>query len=209
MNKEELQKRCKYYGIDQTNSIFSAYEEKWIDLMMNDSEQLNSYVQYYIRTGLEHFNEHDNTPIGIKAILWNRYESHDLMPTFEGFADWYSRQYIEKSPVELIKYCRYYKGEKKNPFIKFGNDSHILWNLEKYWVNAYSNGGNIVLSECLDEYKLANLTDFCSNDSTHITYKALLFNRYGKNCYSLSHAADSFKKLYTKYYCLDTSQPDK
>lgn len=125
MKKEEFIKYCKYYGKDN-DSLFSDYEEKWIELTLNDKESLNNLIQYYIRSGLEHFCEKDNTPIGIKAILWNRYESHDLAPTLECFADWYKRQYLG------FEFFFYFDGESNTPTKYECTKEQILWSAEKF-----------------------------------------------------------------------------
>lgn len=118
-------KYCKHYGKVKYETIFSGYEEKWIELSLHDKESLNDLIQYYIRSGLEHFCEYDDTPIGIKAILWNRYEHHDFAPTLEGFADWYKRQYLG------FEFFFYFDGESETPAKYDCTKEQILWRAEK------------------------------------------------------------------------------
>lgn len=94
---------------------------------------------------------------------------------------------------QLLKNCRYYKGEKECPK-GFDQNQQMLWFYESCWVR---NGAS---SECIDEYKAYGLGRFCENDGVSIGLKALLFNRYAKGAYSMSSAVDGFKDFYQRYY---------
>ena len=49
-------------------------------------------LEYYIRAGLSTFQMFDNTPITLKALLFNRY-SHWTMGDIDGFKEWYLTAY--------------------------------------------------------------------------------------------------------------------
>jgi hypothetical protein len=87
--------------------------------------------------------------------------------------------------------CRYYKGEKGSPY-KEQNKS-MLWYYEQVWINT---GKEFDTSE----YIAYGLKDFMSNDNVPITLKALLFNRYCKDCYSMASGVLEFEEFYHKYY---------
>lgn len=99
--------------------------------------------------------------------------------------------------IELIKYCRYYKGEEQNPYNDVDQDKAMLWMYEKCFV---MHGPRYDYSIYLSEYAVVGLTSFAKDDGVPIEYKALLFNRYVKTEYSLMDAAEPFKMFYLKYY---------
>lgn len=98
---------------------------------------------------------------------------------------------------DLLKYCRYYKGEEKSPFDKEDPGKDMLWFYEMCFV---MHGDRYDYSDYLDEYAVVGLTSFAEDDGVPIEYKALLFNRYCKTAYSMMDAAEPFKKFYLKYY---------
>lgn len=97
---------------------------------------------------------------------------------------------------DLLKYCRYYKGEKY--FVSTDPNIGNLWYYERAWVeDIYNNRYNDTL---IDEYIGAGLGLFSQFDGVPLTLQALIFNRYAKGCQSLSEAKEPFKKFYNKYY---------
>ncbi len=81
----------------------------------------------------------------------------------------------------------------------------MLWMYEKDWIvlmlrELSDSNGQLILDSYLDEYSLAGLSQFEAQDSVPITLKALLFNRYAKQSYSIVSAVESFKQLYKEYY---------
>ena len=98
---------------------------------------------------------------------------------------------------DLIKYCRYYKGEEQNPFDKFDQDKAMLWFYEMCFVK---HGQRYDYNDLLSEYAVVGLTSFAKDDGVPIELKALLFNRYSKTAYSMMDAAEPFKEFYLKYY---------
>lgn len=97
---------------------------------------------------------------------------------------------------DLLKYCRYYKGEDNSPF----DDPNLssLWYYEQTWVEDISS--NRYLDILIDEYVRSGLGLFAQFDNIPVTLKALLFNRYAKGCQSLSDAKKGFQEFYNKYY---------
>lgn len=96
---------------------------------------------------------------------------------------------------DLLKFCRYYHGEKDNPYE--GNEA-MLWDYERVWVREMMKDNSF--SEYLSDYLIYGLRDFSKFDHTPITLKALLFNRYARGAYSMQDAVEGFKDFYKIYY---------
>ena len=95
---------------------------------------------------------------------------------------------------DLIKQCRYYKGQKKCPV----STPSLFWNYERLWVEwtLDDNGtGAKELENMLKRYKDVHLENFQEYDGIPITLKAFLFNRY-------EHwtDGDGFEEWYQKKY---------
>lgn len=110
---------------------------------------------------------------------------------------------------DLLKFCRYYKGEKENPYDNEGQGEEqgetqnkaLLWQYERAWIEAnFSEDGKNMLMGYISEYASVGLAMFELHDDIPVSYKALLFNRYARTAYSIIYAAESFKKFYHKYY---------
>ena len=50
-------------------------------------------LEDYIRCGLGDFSKFDDTPITLKAILFNRYTKYNEMIDVDGFKNWYNKVY--------------------------------------------------------------------------------------------------------------------
>lgn len=98
---------------------------------------------------------------------------------------------------ELLKSCRYYKGEDDCPFRE--QNKSMLWFYECAWINEMLNNGNS-LSIAIEEYIRLGLGAFEQFDDIPLSLKALLFNRYGRTSQSMTEAVEPFKKFYKKYY---------
>lgn len=98
---------------------------------------------------------------------------------------------------ELLKFCRYYKGQEDSPFEE--QNKSMLWFYERVWVFEMLNNSDN-LSICIDEYIRIGLGPFESFDDTPLSLKALLFNRYAKGSQSLANAVEPFKDFYKKFY---------
>lgn len=99
---------------------------------------------------------------------------------------------------QLLKYCRYYKGEKECPDENI--EMYRYWNTERVWVERMLDKTYEFRDE-LHEYITAGLGEFEQFDSIPITLKAMLFNRFG---YwfdgTMLESIEPFKKDYIKYY---------
>lgn len=101
---------------------------------------------------------------------------------------------------DLIQFCRYYKGEKENPYNE--QDKALLWDYERIWISYnFSDNGRDVLAKYLEDYVGIGLSLFEIHDDIPVSLKALLFNRYAKYSYSLIDAVEPFKKFYKQMYC--------
>lgn len=107
---------------------------------------------------------------------------------------------------DLIQYCRYYKGERENPYEGKDQNKMMLWLYERTWVHdtmAVIARGDVNASESrnLDEYTAVGLAEFENADGVPITLKSLLFNRYAQgNMSSMMDCVEPFKKFYKRYY---------
>ena len=86
---------------------------------------------------------------------------------------------------DLLQYCRYYKGERENPYEGKDQNKMMLWLYERTWVHdtmAVIARGDVNASESrnLDEYTAVGLAEFENADGVPITLKSLLFNRYAQ-----------------------------
>lgn len=105
---------------------------------------------------------------------------------------------------ELMQICRYYKGEQNNPYDGKDQNKAMLWFYERCWVHdtskAQMQGNGNVYAEYEREYATYGLEQFNASDGVSMSLKALLFNRYGRDSYSMADAVDGFKEFYNKYY---------
>ena len=98
---------------------------------------------------------------------------------------------------DLIKKCRYYKGQKECP----ANAPTLFWNYERIWVEYTLKAEDENSFEArelklmLKRYKDVHLENIQADDGVPITLKAFLFNRY-------EHWTDgkNFEEWYLKKY---------
>lgn len=99
---------------------------------------------------------------------------------------------------DLLKFCRYYKGEDENPFS--GCPQFYIWVFEKDWVNEM--GPDNVVSENLSlvllRYISAGYADFEKHDDIPITLKAMLYLLMEKWNESIV-TKDAFADFYNKW----------
>lgn len=94
---------------------------------------------------------------------------------------------------DLLKYCRYYKGEKSPP----KEIKSTFWNYEKKWIEL-SDEDNIHLDEMITIYVSKGLGRFEHDDNVPLTLKALLFNRYSH--WNVNPNVNEFKQWYKTEY---------
>lgn len=102
---------------------------------------------------------------------------------------------MKKEDNSLLKFCRYYHGEKDcNSKDK---DIQMLFKIEKMWVDRMLSEDSD-FDALLDEYITFGLTSFSETDDVPVTLKALLFNRF--NQYNDRIDVDAFKTWYKRHY---------
>ncbi len=105
MTREELILDCRYYnGEDDppqgVDSLFWGYEQVWVKWMLEGGTNVENKVKYYTeRHRLPQLLPDDGTPLGLKAILFGRYEywsgGRDAADVLErGFKQWYLDKYV-------------------------------------------------------------------------------------------------------------------
>ena len=93
---------------------------------------------------------------------------------------------------ELIKQCRYYKGEEESPYEGVNQDKDMLWFYESHWVMSGTSEDMVS-----DYHRLHISTD---NISIPTSLKALLFNRFAKGYQSTQEAKITFPSFLARYY---------
>ena len=110
MTKEELILDCRYYnGEDEVpdtlpkgKEIFWDYERVWIKWILEGFGQLQKDINYFSEVyDLPHLlPESDGTPLGLKALLFNRYDhwvgfrSGTREDYAQEFKNWYLQYYV-------------------------------------------------------------------------------------------------------------------
>ena len=62
---------------------------------MKDCPDFGMQLEEYLRDGLRTFNMYDDTPVTLKAVLFNRFmQQAEGMATAKDFKRWYDRFYI-------------------------------------------------------------------------------------------------------------------
>ena len=110
MTREELILDCRYYNgeddvpdsLPEGKSIFWDYERVWTRWVLEGSDRLQQNIDYYsTEYDLPHLlPESDGTPLGLKALLFSRYEywncymggSKDKYA--QEFKEWYLDTYV-------------------------------------------------------------------------------------------------------------------
>jgi len=103
MTREELILDCRYYNGEETypegtDSLMWGYEEAWVRMVLENNPTLQKHIDYYSREfDLPNLlpEKEDGTPLGIKAILWNRLDYWSPYPTdANSFKKWYLENYV-------------------------------------------------------------------------------------------------------------------
>lgn len=105
MKREDYFQFCKYYkgedespygGKDQNKDMLWFYERLWTFDMINEhTEMIAEMISDYSRVGLAMFSIHDNTPVSLKAYLFNRYAkgSLSMVDAVDDFKRFYKKYY--------------------------------------------------------------------------------------------------------------------
>ena len=95
---------------------------------------------------------------------------------------------------QLLKYCRYYKGEKECPYESVRLT--LIFNQEKKWVEGMMNK-NYPMSDYLDTYYAYKMEDFEVFDDIPLSLKAYLYMFFLKgNELPLREDFEKFYKLW-------------
>lgn len=95
----------------------------------------------------------------------------------------------------LISFCRYYKGQDKDPYTN-DQEKSFMWVLEKGWVECYqSDEGKERLASYINDYSNDGLSQFEMRDNTPASLKAYLYNRFQQ-----WNEGDGFEQWYTDIY---------
>ena len=144
---------CRYYRgedkppVDNKESMFWHYECGWAS---GQHDNWDTELEELRRLGLsEWLHNNDGTAPDFKCLLFNRY-CHwiGLYGGTDDFLKWYDEYYVRPSLTnrqrrakerrpKLIAQCRYYKGEKENPFE--GTEDQMKWYYESCWVELLSD----------------------------------------------------------------------
>lgn len=96
MKKKDIETRllqyCRHYRGGDTEDRLAFYEKRWIELTVKSTEvhnELSKMIDEYIRYGLKDFQADDNTPVSLKALLFNRFDRPDA----QEFEEWYLKNY--------------------------------------------------------------------------------------------------------------------
>ena len=95
----------------------------------------------------------------------------------------------------LFSYCRYYKGEKTNPFPE-GDARALLWEYERTWCEMQTKK-DASMHDMMYDYNIHGLSDFEPYDGVPVSLKAFLFNRFS---HWIEANADAFKEWYNDTY---------
>ena len=110
MTKEELILDCRYYNgedevpasLPEGKEIFWDYERVWAGWVLEGNDRLQKNIDYYT----EEYDlpnllpECDGTPLGLKALLfsrydyWNGYMGGSKEAYAQGFKKWYLEKYV-------------------------------------------------------------------------------------------------------------------
>lgn len=125
MTKEELILDCRYYNgeeefpdsLPEEKAIFWDYERVWIRWNLEGFDRLQEDIDYFTEVyDLPHLlPSDDGTPLGLKALLFNRYDhwvgiygSQSREDYALNFKSWYIREYIagSKTHRQLINHLQ-------------------------------------------------------------------------------------------------------
>ena len=102
MAHEDAIRFCKYYKgeeqspySEQNESMLWFYEKAWVYELLNNGESFGLMLEEYLLVGLADFEKFDDTPITLKALLFNRYckTAQSMLSAVEPFKEFYHKYY--------------------------------------------------------------------------------------------------------------------
>lgn len=102
MEKKDLLHHCRYYSggdgkriSDPDKQTFYKVEKEWVNLVLNQNESeddlLSLSLSEYIMAGLKDFEKYDDTPLSLKALLYNRFTKYNERIDIGLFKKWYHK----------------------------------------------------------------------------------------------------------------------
>ena len=102
MKKSDIIALCRYYkgetqnpfeNKDQNKTLLWIYEQIWLEDMQNDNCTFTDLLTDYLDAGLRDFCKTDDTPITLKALLFNRFCKMQDRTDPEAFKEFYQKYY--------------------------------------------------------------------------------------------------------------------
>ena len=102
MEKKDFLPFCRYYKGEKEcpkdiKISFWEYERAWIDLSVDKDEMLGNMLDEYIAAGLSEFEMQDDTPIILKAYLFNRFCQYSERIDIDAFKKFYLNEYKKEA----------------------------------------------------------------------------------------------------------------
>lgn len=105
MDKKDLLHHCRYYKgedniktTDPDKQTFCKIEKEWVELTLSNKKEqpdiLSDVLNEYILAKMREFEQYDDTPITLKALLFNRFIKYNERYDIETFKKWYRDKYI-------------------------------------------------------------------------------------------------------------------
>lgn len=98
MEKKDLLHHCRYYKgsgdikiSDPDKKVFCKIENDWVNLTINQDDLLSEVLSDYIVAGLKDFEKFDDTPLTLKALLFNRFTKYNERVDIAAFKKWYQK----------------------------------------------------------------------------------------------------------------------
>lgn len=111
MKREDAISFCRYYNGNSKNDIendlnpetqtIKKNERAWVELVTHDdlTDELSERLSEYLSAGLREFEKFDDTPITLKAVLFNRFIKYNERYDIEAFKKWYLDSYIKNGKI--------------------------------------------------------------------------------------------------------------
>lgn len=99
MEREDYLRFCRYKGENDSpyksgiDPLLWDYERAWVEWSLSRDNYLARMLTDYLNAGLRGFENMDNTPLTLKALLYNRYDHWNQVGP-EGFKRWYREVYM-------------------------------------------------------------------------------------------------------------------